>query len=368
MLIIFLLTLIASASPFIRLALGEKLNQLLVGSHEAFESEETQLISPEFQECLIRYMWFNNVAPCVPKQLEHPFVCAARGCKMLGKYTELVDIFTHSESRMDMLTDRTITGFVALDHLHKEIVLVLRGTQDVNDWLTNLQVSLVGLNPADLGVKSLNCPNCRVGLGVLSGYISSQRVADPIIRRLKEKFPQYQLVVTGHSLGGTAATLFGLNYQLNGLSPKVFSVGAPALGNKEFTNFVDEVFWGSEHPDTLSVPEKNINFTRVTHLGDFIPRFPFWKGYQQMSGELFIHDVKGIDPPLDKLRRCNGQQNRKCSFGDKFRQLTLNIRSHSAYLVPRNRCSGERRKIMGDIGAYGNDTVLIPVVDLDSLE
>ncbi|QNP95165.1 Lipase A [Yarrowia lipolytica] len=350
---------------------------MIRGNNEAYESGETCGVSQEFEQRLVRYMWFNNVAPCVPEKLQHPFKCIARGCKELGKHTELVDIFTHS----DNLFDRTISGFVALDHKHKEIILALRGTQDVNDWVTDLHLRLVELHPEHLGVSNFNCRNCQVDLGFLKGYLHSFPAVDSIVQRLTEKYPNYQLVITGHSLGGTAATLFGLNYRLNGYSPLVFSAGAPALGNKQFANFADRVFWGSQNPNTLKVKERDIKFCRMTHLGDFVPRFPFWNGYQQMSGEVFINDVRGIYPPRETLQRCNGQQNRQCSFGDQYRKLEMNFKPHSAYLVPGSKCSlsGGRELTFGEVHSAANDTnkdsdtdiepdiepILIPVVQID---
>jgi hypothetical protein len=377
MIILLLFLSVALSSPIMLDRFGDSMNSMIRGNNEAYESSETCGVSQEFEQRLVRYMWFNNVAPCVPEKLQYPFKCIARGCKELGKHTELVDIFTHS----DNLFDRTISGFVALDHKHKEIILALRGTQDVNDWVTDLHLRLVELHPEHLGVSNFNCRNCQVDLGFLKGYLHSFPAVDSIVQRLTEKYPNYQLVITGHSLGGTAATLFGLNYRLNGYSPLVFSAGAPALGNKQFANFADRVFWGSQNPNTLKVKERDIKFCRMTHLGDFVPRFPFWNGYQQMSGEVFINDVRGIYPPRETLQRCNGQQNRQCSFGDQYRKLEMNFKPHSAYLVPGSKCSlsGGRELTFGEVHSAANDTnkdsdtdiepdiepILIPVVQID---
>nr|CDX09929.1 lipase [Yarrowia yakushimensis] len=374
MILLFLFLCFALSSPIGMDRFSDGVNRMIRGNAGAFESSETLGVSREFEQRLIRYMWFNNVAPCVPKKLQHPFKCIARGCKELGRQTELVDIFTHSRN----LFDRTISGFVALDHKHKEILLVLRGTQDINDWVTDLHLRLVDLQPEHLGLTNLNCRNCQVDQGFLKGYLHSFHAVDSIVRRLIEKYPKYQLVITGHSLGGTAATLFGLHYQLHGSSPQVFSAGAPVLGNKQFANFADRVFWGSQNPNTLIVKENDIRFCRITHLGDFVPRFPFWKGYQQMSGEIFINDVRGIEPPRDALKRCNGQQNDKCSSGDQYRHLEMNFKPHSAYLVPGSECSfsGKGELTLGQIQAAKNtyqdtdtdtdiEAVLIPVVQLD---
>lgn len=366
MFFLFLLLSIALSSPIVLNRFGDGVNRLIGGNSEAFESGDTRGVSQAFEKRLIRYMWFNNVAPCVPLKLKHPFKCKARGCKELGTYTELVDIFTHS----DDLFDRTISGFIALDHKHREIVLVLRGTQDVNDWVTDLHLRLTEFHPEHLNVQSFNCRDCQVDLGFLKGYLHSFHAVDSMIQRVTQKYKGYQLAITGHSLGGTAATLFGLTYQLHGFSPYVFSAGAPALGNKQFANFADRIFWGAQNPNTLKFKEKDIKFTRMTHLGDFVPRFPFWNGYQQMSGEVFINDVRGIYPPRNTLKRCNGQQNRKCSFGDQYRQLEMNFKPHSAYLVPGSECSfsGRRELHVGEaaVQAVGNETeeVWVRVVEV----
>lgn len=351
----FLLICVGLSSPLLN-RVGTGVNRMIGGSDEAYQSHETVAVSSGLEKRMTRYMWYNTVAPCVPKRLQHPFKCEAQGCTKVGTQTELVDVFTHSGDVLDVFTDRTISGFLALDHKNKEILLVLRGTQDANDWVTDLRLRLVPLEASHLDAPSIGCHGCQVNVGFLEAYQHTWRVVDSTIRDLKKRYPHYQLVLTGHSLGGTAAILFGLNYKLNGLHPTVFTAGAPAIGNKQFANFADQVFWGSSNPDTLSVPENRLCFLRLTHRGDLIPRFPFWGGYQQMSGEIFINDIRGIYPPLSSLRRCNGQQNNRCSFGDQNRQLEMNFRPHSAYLVPGSECSFSNRE--GHIGRGGaGDTV-----------
>jgi len=53
--------------------------------------------------------------------------------------------------------------------------------------------------------------------------------------------PDYQLLITGHSMGGALATLLGISYQNLGKSPLVITFGQPRVGNSAFAKFVDEV-------------------------------------------------------------------------------------------------------------------------------
>jgi len=65
-------------------------------------------------------------------------------------------------------------------------------------------------------------------------------IAIPVAEQLAQH-PGYQLLITGHSMGGALATLLGLSYQNHGKSPLIITFGQPRVGNPAFAKFVDDV-------------------------------------------------------------------------------------------------------------------------------
>jgi hypothetical protein len=94
-----------------------------------------------------------------------------------------------------------IHGYVARDNTAKRIIISIRGT----DSFANIIIdSLSFLTPSG---KIPGCPTCRVHAGF---NLAWQSVEKNIAKRVAEQlalFPEYQLVITGHSMGGAIASL-----------------------------------------------------------------------------------------------------------------------------------------------------------------
>lgn len=139
----------------------------------------------------------------------------------------------------------------------KKIVVSLPGTRDHTQLLKEVaQGRLVGFDNSET-ITTLKYFN----------QVYDQ-LKDPIFSKLKkehEKYPDYQVVFTGHSLGGAMATLFSLGAVRNKIinkttdSPVLITFGAPRPGNDVFANEV-----------MLSVP---IVF-RIVRQGDAVPVVP----------------------------------------------------------------------------------------------
>lgn len=123
-------------------------------------------------------------------------------------------------------------------------VLAFRGSQTQGDWQLNLktdQVPFPGGKPEEPETK--NAP------AVHQGFLQYARAAldcpvdldgdgtpDNIPAYLKTH-PDQQLLLTGHSLGGAGAVLYGAELVQQGASPSqlpIITFGAPAVGNPAF--------------------------------------------------------------------------------------------------------------------------------------
>jgi triacylglycerol lipase len=62
------------------------------------------------------------------------------------------------------------------------------------------------------------------------------------VSRLSALFPDYQVKVTGHSLGASLAQLTGMRLTQAGVNTYMINFGSPRTGDKDFATFSDKVF------------------------------------------------------------------------------------------------------------------------------
>jgi len=110
--------------------------------------------------------------------------------------------------------------FTTVDHDTEEIALTFRGTLSVSDCLTDL------------------C--CQIEEGQHSGMVTSAQWFDTHLRepftRLANMYPNYKIILQGHSMGGGVASLLALKWiEDPTLSPRLhcFSFGAPCIVTAE---------------------------------------------------------------------------------------------------------------------------------------
>ena len=99
---------------------------------------------------------------------------------------------------------------------HREIV-VFRGTDNLLNWLTNLKVEAVPFKAV---------PKAQVH----SGFFEIAKTVEKKVKLDKEKL----VTVTGHSLGGAVALLYGALLHDDGYDVRVITFGAPPVGNDAF--------------------------------------------------------------------------------------------------------------------------------------
>jgi predicted lipase len=92
-----------------------------------------------------------------------------------------------------LLTDiYSLQGYVGYLPTRSSIFVVFRGSTSIRDWLNNIDV---------IQTKYAKCTGCEVHKGF---YDAEQTVINSIIAHvntLKQQFPSYTVIVTGHSLG-----------------------------------------------------------------------------------------------------------------------------------------------------------------------
>jgi hypothetical protein len=205
-------------------------------------------------------------------------------------------------------------GYIALSHepSPKRIIVAFRGTYSLANTIIDLSAYpqvYVPYHPEN-GTESadLQCQNCTVHAGFLTSWSNTRTVVLGQVAAARARYPDYDLVLVGHSLGGAVAALAGVEMQLRGWDPQVTTFGEPRIGNQAFVEFLDQIFdLDSFAPDP--------RFRRVTHVNDPVPLLPLreW-GYEMHAGEIFIAKEELSPSPRD-IKLCQGDSDARCIAG-----------------------------------------------------
>jgi predicted lipase len=139
---------------------------------------------------------------------------------------------------------------------------------------------------------------------------------------LKTKFPDYDIILTGHSLGAAVATLSAVDLIKNGTSVSLYTFGSPRVGNKEFADYVRSLY--SKLPDKF-------NSYRFTHYRDVIVHVPYASmGYEHVDTEVY-------EDAAHHLTVCTAVEDHACSQQWGF--IECDIQDHLLYLNLYMDCS-----------------------------
>jgi len=141
-------------------------------------------------------------------------------------------------------------------------------------------------------------------------------------------YPNYNLTLVGHSLGGAVALLAALEFAALGWNPKVTTFGEPKVGNGAFVEYVNDKLVHGNHPgnsvswlqnalrnDGGTVVETRAPYCRVTHIDDPVPLLPLTEwGYRPHAGEIYISKPELAPLPQD-VQFCHGNADPDCIAG-----------------------------------------------------
>ncbi|KAF8575204.1 alpha/beta-hydrolase [Ramaria rubella] len=144
----------------------------------------------------------------------------------------------------DILTDTQ--GFVARDDDRQEIVVAMRGSSSLEDFLVDADILLTEYQSPGVSAPS----GTEVHSGFLAAYNS---VADTIISTVQDQLnthPGYSLVTSGHSLGGALSSLAAASLKGNFPFADVIMYtygmyttrGQPRTGNPTYASWINEQF------------------------------------------------------------------------------------------------------------------------------
>jgi len=188
--------------------------------------------------------------------------------------------------------ETAVHGYIATNDRHRIIVIAFRGGTDAAGWWldsrtwrtklvqettnsSNVEAGSGEEVKSDLDAMRVVDPNGEfmVHDGFRSAYMSVKDIVEEEVTRLKVVHPGYNVITTGHSLGGAIAFLIA--HDLASYHPN--------LRISLYTYSQPRVF-----SSTYILPS-NLYYVRVVHGIDIVPHLPpLWTGYVHYGYEFWI--------------------------------------------------------------------------------
>jgi hypothetical protein len=188
-----------------------------------------------------------------------------------------------NESRTDLLVkaldkspNAELAGFyetsagaqvgITLSHSEKRISVIFRGSNQAVDWLHDFMICKKDLDDGK-----------KVHLGFWK-TLMKENLYEKLKKELKENIEEhtdYGVYISGHSLGGGLATLFGYLFGLeNEKKLTIISFASPRVGNQEWSNKFNTM--------------NNIRHYRVVNEKDVVTAMPY-VGFYHCGNEIKIN-------------------------------------------------------------------------------
>ncbi|KAH7402534.1 Alpha/Beta hydrolase protein [Pyrenochaeta sp. MPI-SDFR-AT-0127] len=238
--------------------------------------------------------------------------CASGNCPLVQEAdsTTLIEY-----SREETSTD--VTGFVAVDHTNKLIVVSFRGSASIDAWRTNLAFDTTS---TDI------CSGCTAHRGFWNSWVDARDRVTPAVKQAVTDFPSYKVVVTGHSLGAAIATLAAASLRNSGYTVALYNFGSPRIGGSKISSYISNQPGGNY---------------RVTHWNDPVPKVPLViMGYVHISPEYYINKPNRQDVQPGDIQTFEGANNMKGNAA----WLMMDIDAHRWYFGSVYTCDAKKSK------------------------
>jgi len=184
------------------------------------------------------------------------------------------------------------SGFVALDNTNKLIVISIQGTANIEDLETDLDFPRVKTSLC--GTFNTN-DGCEIHQGFWNALLDVQVAVKANVVNALKAHPGYNVVATGHSLGGAVGALVGTSLRNAGISVDIYTYGQPKLGTVDISNYIQN-----------QAPSKGSNY-RVTHYNDLVPSLPphLVDNWDHYYPEYWISTEDGTSPKTTDIEQVN---------------------------------------------------------------
>ena len=223
---------------------------------------------------------------------------------------KMIDDYNIGYKVVEDLTDPEYV--TAINEEQQKIVVAFRGTDST---LTNITDDIADI---EIAAGLAETP-------ILSYVPSRFRTGENVYKQVKEQYPNYEIYLTGHSLGGTVARYIGDRYSEKAV---VFSAGAtplePLIEKKLGTKSSTAKFYFTDTFDLLSntskFTEKNIRIVKTkevnkkyftgshdpsNYLEPVTQKATFIKGNTKLLNKMYPqkikHGIEGVRSPMSAV-------------------------------------------------------------------
>ena len=183
----------------------------------------------------------------------------------------------------DYLWSSSTDTVVLVEDIGDAIVLAFRGTKNVRNWLTDLQVLRTPLARQCDPEKNCGCKVAASRIEIHSGFLAA---ADSILPKIisallppgADKTKVKPLILTGHSLGGALAPICAYFLEREGFTVQaVYTFASPRSGNAAWRDEYNSLLGGKTF--------------RIACVGDLVPLLPgiftpLIDGYRHLGAEV----------------------------------------------------------------------------------
>lgn len=120
---------------------------------------------------------------------------------------------------------------VIADHKTRNIVIAIRGSISLRDIFTDLTATSDRFEAEGLPSDTM----AHKGMTIGAEYVQKRLRETGIVDKALARYPEYGLVLTGHSLGAGVAALLALKIRPRYPDLKVYAFATPGLYNKQNT-------------------------------------------------------------------------------------------------------------------------------------
>jgi hypothetical protein len=207
--------------------------------------------------------------------------------KNTDKYFEILNNnFPNTQIYGYFYNKNRLYSLILLNHKYKEIIVVFRGTQYIEEWFKNLHITEKNI--------SFN-KKFKIHSGIYNMYTNNDIDKNIvfILKNLFEYFPKYRKIFTGHSKGSINSILLGFEL-LTEFNDKynyeIYTFGSPQIFNYDFGSFLHN--------------NKNIKIYNVINEHDIITSIPFINGYH-IGNKVLLKNNKILIEKYNKPYKIN---------------------------------------------------------------
>ncbi|RAK99984.1 lipase family protein [Aspergillus ibericus CBS 121593] len=234
-----------------------------IATCEALPSLQARDITTQQLDDYSFWVQYAAAAYCEPNYVSkagHKLTCWAGNCPQV-EASDATILYDFSNT-----TSTDTSGFLAVDTTNQAIVLSFRGSYSIRNWLAD--ATFFYTDPK-------LCTGCEAELGFWSSWTNVRDNITTILTPTLTKYPDYELVIVGHSLGAAIATLAAADLRHSGHKATLYAYASPRVANPTLAKYITNQNQGGNY--------------RFTHTDDPVPNLPLQvMGYAHVSPEYHI--------------------------------------------------------------------------------